>query len=223
MDDILASIRRILDDDQAVKAPGADVLMLDTSMMVEADTALPHTAALPEMASRAEPPPVGVIAPEAARVPEIDPVNEVATVPVPEPVQIELVAPSPGVVPEKTKNMASSDDELTVGSNVPREAAPSLVAPAAAAAAANSVGALMRTLAAERGTGVSRTGATIEDLVRGGNEAIPEGVARHTFAADRRTPGAGRDRAPGYPTGGIALLRPMLLRAGGWELNVRPC
>ena len=43
---------------------------------------------------------------------------------------------------------------------------PVFVAPAAAAAAASSVGALMRTLASERTTAISRQGPTIEDLVR---------------------------------------------------------
>ena len=41
-----------------------------------------------------------------------------------------------------------------------------LVAPEAAAAAASSVGALMRTLASERNAAVHRGGPTIEDLVR---------------------------------------------------------
>ena len=35
MDDILASIRRILDDDPAGQKPADDVLVLDPSMMVE--------------------------------------------------------------------------------------------------------------------------------------------------------------------------------------------
>ena len=55
-------------------------------------------------------------------------------------------------------------------SNIPREApaasTPTLVAPAAAAAAATSVDALMRTLAAERSAAVSRGLVTIEDVVR---------------------------------------------------------
>lgn len=160
MDDILASIRRILDDDQAAKAPGADVLMLDTSMMVEADQAIPEADTSPPSS------PVGAIAPDAARVADFDHTAHAEPAPAPEPEQAETVAPSPVVVPEKGKIMASLDDDLTIGSNVSRDATASLVAPAAAAAAANSVGALMRTLAADRGTGVSRTGATIEDLVR---------------------------------------------------------
>ena len=41
-----------------------------------------------------------------------------------------------------------------------------LVAPEAAAAAASSVGALMRTLASERNAAVHRGGPTIEDVVR---------------------------------------------------------
>jgi hypothetical protein len=42
----------------------------------------------------------------------------------------------------------------------------SLVAPEAAAAAASAVGALMRTLATERGLAVSRSGPALEDIVR---------------------------------------------------------
>ena len=111
VDDILASIRRILNEDDAPKpaAPDApppddvpdDVLVLDSSMMVPSE---------PAPAASAAPRPT---APPYAPAPE-----------------------------------------------------PGLIAPAAAAAAASSVGELMRTLAAERNTAISRGGPTIEDVVR---------------------------------------------------------
>ena len=122
MDDILASIRRILDDDQANKAPDLGVLMLDPSMMVaepgtEPDTSTPPLAGLDEK--------------------------------------------------EETEAVIDDQPALqSVSRETPAPTASSLVAPEAAAAAANSVGSLMRTLAAERNAIVSRGGITIEDLVR---------------------------------------------------------
>jgi hypothetical protein len=118
MEDILASIRRILSEDEAPAADGTPpapapagegVLVLDPAMMLP--EAAPPEAALPESASPETPPP--------------------ATEPPPR------VAMSP----------------------------PNLVAPEAAAAAASSVGSLVRTLA-ERSTRVHSGGPTIEDIVR---------------------------------------------------------
>jgi uncharacterized protein len=119
MEDILASIRRILSEDEVV-TPGApppvvatedkaasDVLVLDAAMMVA----------------------------DAPAVRE----------PVPEP------APAP-VAP--------------MAAQVSPFALQDLVAPEAAAAAASSVGSLMRTLAAERTTQVRSGGPTIEEIVR---------------------------------------------------------
>ena len=117
MEDILASIRRILSEDEAPAADGnppaltppagEGVLVLDPAMMVPESAppefALPESA-LPETPAAAEPPP-----------------------------------------------------RAAVSAN--------LVAPEAAAAAASSVGSLVRTLA-ERSTQVHSGGPTIEDIVR---------------------------------------------------------
>ena len=108
MDDILASIRRILNEDAVhanldpAAAPHDDALILDGSML----------------------------APGFPPVP----------------------APMPSQVP-----MPPSDAPL---------AGSSLVAPAAAAAASNSVSELVRTLAESRQSATHRQGPTIEDLVR---------------------------------------------------------
>jgi uncharacterized protein len=117
MEDILASIRRILSEDEVV-TPGApppvvatedkaasDVLVLDAAMMVA----------------------------DAPAVRE----------PVPEPAPVAPMA-------AQVSPFALQD----------------LVAPEAAAAAASSVGSLMRTLAAERTTQVRSGGPTIEEIVR---------------------------------------------------------
>jgi cell pole-organizing protein PopZ len=146
MEDILASIRRILSEDETAEAPTAkpaeeprpeseeepedDVLVLDPSMLV------------------AEP------APEPD--PEPEPKPEIVLQQEPEPV-IEL---APAVEPPPV---------IAVPPSVPAPITASLtdlVAPAAAAAAASSVDNLVRTLAAGRSTQVYAAGPTIEDLVR---------------------------------------------------------
>lgn len=119
MDDILASIRRILSDEDKAAGTGATegVLMLDPSMMVE------------------------------NKVPQdqIAPVSAATTA---------------------LHTSALDGVERASPSLVPPETTPSLVAPEAAAAAASSVGTLMRTLVAERNATVHRGGPSLEDLVR---------------------------------------------------------
>jgi cell pole-organizing protein PopZ len=142
MEDILASIRRILNEDEAPKSapepPEApkpeehtsDVLMLDSSMMV------PETQPETQPETSADvPQPKAQTAPPATL--------EHQPLPDPEPTASPPASQSPAL-----------------------QQSVSLVTPAAAAAAAASVDALMRTLASERSTAVQRGGPTIEDLVR---------------------------------------------------------
>ncbi len=136
MEDILASIRRILAEEEGAApaatppASSADdgVLQLDASMMVPDPIASPDAPA-----------PVAV-PPQAAPLPAAP----VAAPPPP-------VAPAPVV-------------EASVLLSAPEAA--TLMAPEAAAATATSVGSLVRTLTAERATQVYGGGPTIEDLVR---------------------------------------------------------
>jgi len=137
MDDILASIRRILSEDEATpaaapeastpasappaSAPDNDVLLLDTSMMVPE----PTPATPPPVSPPASPP----ISPYAS--PLADTVN---------------LPP-----PAEPTGTATAD---------------TLVGPATAAVAASSIVELVRTLSNDRGTQVQRNGPTIEDLVR---------------------------------------------------------
>jgi cell pole-organizing protein PopZ len=129
MEDILASIRRILAEEETPPAPspapqaGDGVLQLDASMLV------PEPSAPPVMS---QPEPV---------LPMSDPAPIAAPVPA-------HAAPLPGA----SAPMA--------------EPPSSLVDPAAAAAAASSVGSLVRTLMVERGTQVHSAGPTLEDIVR---------------------------------------------------------
>jgi len=137
MEDILASIRRILSEDdgdtpppalnsgapQAAEEPrhvATEVFALDASMLVDD----PQPAAVLQ---RAEPPPAVTLAP--------------------------ALPPAPAPV-------APADPPL-------RPASSGLIGDAAASAAASSVGSLLRTLASERQqVAVYRGGPTLEDLVR---------------------------------------------------------
>jgi len=138
MDEILASIRKILNEDETKTLPAAepapvgrsdDVLILDESMMVPVEPA--HSP---------EPPPVSA---HEAKMPE--PPQPASPVPA-----VEAALPPPPLVPLPPAG----------GSAAP------LVSPATAGAASASVETLMRTLARERSTATHRGGPTIEDLVR---------------------------------------------------------
>jgi uncharacterized protein len=129
MEDILASIRRILSEDEVEHATGS--------------------ASAPKPQPPAED---GVLSLDASMI-----VDEPARAAAPAP-------PKPERVPDKPVERPAA--KLPV----PAEPAPAplgLVAPEAAAAAASSVGTLLRTLISEREqVAVHRGGPTIEDLVR---------------------------------------------------------
>ena len=140
MEDILASIRRILSEDDA-PAPSPshesppepdseDVLVLDPTMMV--------------------PEPAPVTIPEEAKM----------TGPSDQPYALRPEG-SQAPVPATAADTSSS----TGPAGAPKADRPGLVAPSAAAAAATSVDGLVRTLTS-RGTRTHTTGPTIEDIVR---------------------------------------------------------
>ena len=164
MDEILASIRKILNEDEAKAAtapaaaaphpdaaPPGNVLLLDEAMIVSPGTEPPHGAAAiplpgPVTPSALAAPVAGAAAPE-------DAVNAPALLPMPQ------AGPVPQVVNPPQPIFAPMPDP-------PANPAPALVGPAAAGAAGASVEALVRTLARERSTATHRGGPTIEDLVR---------------------------------------------------------
>jgi cell pole-organizing protein PopZ len=153
MEDILASIRRILNEDEApAAAEGAaeaapvddDVLVLDPSMMIQGEMVQN------EMGPAGDPRPA---------------VEAEADAPEPEPVIVGAESPRP-VIEMATVHapLAPAPEPLAIeGPPVPSSG---LVAPETAAAAASSVGSLMRTLAAGRATQVYSGGPTLEDIVR---------------------------------------------------------
>ena len=153
MEDILASIRRILNEDEAPKpapeppepghTPDNGVLVLDSSMMVPEP---PRDTPPRDTPLRDAPPPK----PPAER----PAILEHPAVPEPAP-PVSRASPQQQPAPA-----ATSPNKPPAPSN------PLLVAPEAAAAAGASVDVLMRTLASERNSAVQRGGPTIEDLVR---------------------------------------------------------
>ncbi len=156
MEDILASIRRILSEDETLTEKPAgqpdEVLDLDESMLV---TAPKHDAA-----SRAASPaaPFGMSSAQAP--PEA---------PAPAPLVAQAAPPIPAEAPMKTGNGDGRDADrinAAVADGAGASALGPLVAREATDAASASMGALMRTLAAERQVSVYRGGPTLEDMVR---------------------------------------------------------
>lgn len=118
MDDILASIRRILSEDEAPQAVAAEpdppVLLLDSTMMVQ----------------------------------EPEPMSQTQTVSVTPAEPTSSAHPHAPSAPPLALNQGALVDEATQ------------------AAAASSVGNLIRTLTTARGTAIHRGGPTLEDMVR---------------------------------------------------------
>ena len=140
MDDILASIRRILNEDEAAAqaAEVAEVAQPEAPTAEEPEAPPPPRAPAPEFA----PPPIAPSPPPPAARSGPEPLDLTADMLVSPPVQ---AASAP--------RMAMDD-------------ASGLIAPAAAAAAAASVGSLLRAVSSERGSQVYRGGPSIEDWVR---------------------------------------------------------
>jgi len=143
MDDILASIRRILNEDEA--------------------------SALAADAMEAKAPEPSALQPPAASSPPMQPLPDIAPPPItpppmarsgPEPVELTsdmLVTP-----PNRAATQVASPPHKGMEMNDVSD----LIAPATAAAAAASVGSLLRAVSSERGAQVYRGGPSIEDLVR---------------------------------------------------------
>ena len=138
MEDILASIRRILNEDEVAPAsPNPDGAALEPHK--------PQTVTeQPNAGGSGGGDDDGVLVLDEAML--VTPAPPASPVPVPEiPAPPQSEGPPPG-----------ADGAAASG----------LLAPAAAAAAASSVGALLRSISQERGSQVHRGGPTIEDLVR---------------------------------------------------------
>lgn len=146
MEDILASIRRILNEDDAqapAPPPEAEPFALTEAMLVGGDAPASPAATPAAPPAETPTPPAETPAPQAVEPPPAAP-------PEPEPMT-EAAAPPPPAPPEPSPPLPETAN---------------LLAPAAAAAAAASVGSLLRAVSADRHAAVHRGGPTIEDLVR---------------------------------------------------------
>ncbi|MFM7781272.1 MAG: DUF2497 domain-containing protein [Alphaproteobacteria bacterium] len=144
MDDILASIRRILNEDEAAA---------QTADAAEPGTPEAPTAEAPELPDPPEPlPPPRASAPEFTPPPMAPPPPMARSGPEPIELTSDMLVTPPGQ-PAPAPRMGMDD-------------AAGLIAPAAAAAAAASVGSLLRAVSSERGSQVYRGGPSIEDVVR---------------------------------------------------------
>jgi cell pole-organizing protein PopZ len=188
MEEILASIRRILNDDETAATPAAaaeaataedDVLILDPSMLVgepepdaaeEPDAEEPNGPKQPDAEERPEAAEPGLLA-DPVPAPQAGPMPAPQAEPVPAPQAGPMPAPQAEPVPAPQAGPPQQEMEAVTFIPPPDPfdlpaPTPDLVAPEAAAAAAYSVGNLVRTLAAGRATQVYGGGPTLEDMVR---------------------------------------------------------
>lgn len=200
MEDILASIRRILNEEEPRPVPAQDVLELTPAMRAEPPAAapaplMPEPATQPMLPLRRdiplepEPEPeLAVVPPPPEPAPESPPAVLPPAVPSPvivTPAFVHLPEPTPEpptvvftpVITPAPVAAAPEEEPPVMAPPPPVPALPrtetkapeppaSLVAPAAAAAAAASMGELVRRLAGSQSVPVRSGGPTIEDIVR---------------------------------------------------------
>jgi len=190
MEEILASIRRILKEDEGTQAKpddgddDDDAFDLDETMMiVPAD--ISTATELPVAPPYIEPAPEAQPAAHFASEPAVEagafapaPEPEPAPAPAPDhailleqtdmppeiPIKPVLEHPALAEAPAETAEQEEMEDEMTQQDNV--QAPEGLVSPDASAEITNTIGSLVRSISAERAISVSRGGITIEDIVR---------------------------------------------------------
>jgi cell pole-organizing protein PopZ len=196
MEEILASIRRILKNDEAkVQAPDEeddDVLVLRTGMIaspadISSATAMPDPLPLP---SRQEPldfapapaidsyftpePLRSIFSPPPEPATEPEPVLELAPAPMPAPNPLHDPVPEPPADAFHTHAYTPPPETMQMPTAPEEEetvsnevqAPDGLIGSEAAADVAHSIGALISSISHERAISVSRGGITIEDIVR---------------------------------------------------------
>ncbi len=167
MEEILASIRRILKEDDASQVVAEafdeddDVLVLDDSMIatpadISTATALP---AEPETIAAPEPTPEPV---HFVSEPAID--SHVPEEALPEPETEPEIYAAPEAAPEPEPAPPQTEMEPTMEEHV--QSPEGLVGDDASHAIASTIGSLITSISADRSVAVSRGGITIEDIVR---------------------------------------------------------
>jgi cell pole-organizing protein PopZ len=187
MEEILASIRRILKDDPATIQPGdeaeEEILLLDSTMMVKPGAGVSHPADPPAIAASPEAPSPEpeLVAPEFAAEPQWQPQpgSELLGSALPDfdgppapafdpPAQTSETAAGSDDTPQQPAAENNAMEEQNMSDEVQENVQPphGLVSDAASEAAAGSIGALIRSISSDRQVAVGRVGLTLEDLVR---------------------------------------------------------
>jgi cell pole-organizing protein PopZ len=185
MEEILASIRRILKDDPATVQSGdeaeEEILLLDSTMVVKPGAGVSNPVEPPPLPVRPEPPPSKpwlagpgfAAAPQWQKPPDSElPGSALSDFDSPPaafdpPAQTsETTAGHDDPQPPAAANNAM--EEQNMSGNVQENVQPphGLVSEAASEAAAGSIGALIRSISSDRQVAIGRIGLTLEDLVR---------------------------------------------------------
>jgi len=175
MEEILASIRRILKEDETGLSAKIDleddVLLLDASMMTKSPD-LGAASLLPENSLAAAHPAAPVTAyhyathmaaPTLAPEPEAAPVVAPAQPPAYTAPSVAELPADPAADPD-SYNPPEPAMETTMPENI--QPPHGLISGEASEAAASSIGALVRSISNDRSVAISRGGPTIEDIVR---------------------------------------------------------
>jgi hypothetical protein len=160
MEDILASIRRILSEDdaeEAVKAPPQPAPVKAAPPPPPEPEPEPEPEPLFEMEPEPEPGPVFEMEPEPMAMEEEEDILELTD---------DMVAEDDEPAPEPEPEPESFLDEEPAPRLAPIETEDSILSPPTQAASASSFAELARAVARDRGLGLGNGGLTIEDIVR---------------------------------------------------------
>jgi cell pole-organizing protein PopZ len=184
MEEILASIRRILKDDPATTQPAdeaeEEILVLDSTMMVTPGAGISNPVDPPPLPVSPEPPPAKpwLAGPGFGAgphwQPEPDPelpgsaLSDFDGPPAAFDPPAQISATETGSNGEQPAAAINAMEEQNMSDSVQENVQPphGLVSEAASEAAAGSIGALIRSISSDRQVAIGRVGLTLEDLVR---------------------------------------------------------
>ncbi len=169
MEEILASIRRILKEDETAKPtdpapepdPDEDILLLDETMIIRPEPAYaPEPVFEPTFEPDPTPEPIFEIPEPVAGIEHAH--TTYTTEPINPPEYPEIPADQPD--PEPMEPPMQDDNHYTPQDHV--QPPHGIISESTTEAASSSIGALVRSISSERAVAIGRAGITIEDLVR---------------------------------------------------------
>jgi cell pole-organizing protein PopZ len=183
MEEILASIRRILKEDTGTIQPGdteaeEEILVLDSTMVVKPGAGVPTPADPPPVPASPEPPSPEPVATVFAEEPQWQPGSDLLrsasdfdsplAPPFDPPAQTSETEAGSYENLQEPAAANNTMEEQNMSDEVQENVQPphGLVSEAASEAAAGSIGALIRSISSDRQVAIGRVGLTLEDLVR---------------------------------------------------------